>query len=94
MESYSKDNFDGKQLFDNLFETDKDGLIICLKPPTKTFTLEVVTFLQNLMVHQHLRKIYKDFSEEIKEVRTLKNELQKFLNNAKSSSDDANKDIK
>lgn len=79
VESYSKDNFDGKQLFDNLFETDKDGIIVFLKPPTKTFSLEVVLFVQNLMVHQNLRKIYKDFSDEIKEVRELKSKLEELL---------------
>ncbi len=94
VESYSKDNFDGKQLFDNLFETDKDGLIVCLKPPTKTFSFEVVTFLQNLMLHQHLRKIYSDFSSEIKEVRELKNELKELISKAKTSSDVPTNDIK
>lgn len=94
VESYSKDNFDGKQLFDNLFETDNDGLIVCLKPPTKTFSFEVVAFIQNIMVHQHLRKIYKDFSAEIKEVRELKRELQELIDNVKKSSDDVVKDSK
>jgi len=88
VESYSKDNFDGKQLFDNLFETDNDGLIVCLKPPTKTFSFEVITFMQQIMLHGHLRKIYKEFSAEIKEVRELKKELQNLINNVKASSDD------
>ncbi|SRR5260221_4669354 len=83
VESYSKDNFDGKQLFDNLFETDNDGLIVCLKPPTKTFSFEVCIFVSNLMVHQHLRKIYKDFSDEVKEVKELKIEFQEIINKYK-----------
>ncbi len=75
-ESYSRDNFNGKELFNELFETDEDGLIICLKPPTKMFSFEVTIFLLNLMTHQHLRKIYKEHDEALKEVYTVLNELK------------------
>ena len=74
---------DGKVLFDDLFETDGEGLLIFLKPPRKMFSFEVVVFLQNVMVNQHLRKIYaehdealKELRREIQELKTLKQELK------------------
>jgi hypothetical protein len=74
----------GRSLFSDLFETNSDGIIICLKPPKKMFSMEVVCFLQNVMVHQHLRRIYKEHNdamkeieEKISEINDLKNALQK-----------------
>lgn len=76
--TYSRDNFDGKDLFVELFETDKDGMIIFLRPPTSTFSMEIIIFLQNIMTHQHLRKIYKEHDEAMKEMKELLNELRKL----------------
>lgn len=75
----------GKELFRGLFETDKDGLILFLYPPEKEFSMEVVLFLQNLMVQQHLRKLYANFDEAIQDIQSkfdakiesLKEELSK-----------------
>lgn len=75
--TYTRNHFDGKDLFNDLFETDEDGLIIFLKPPSATFSMEIVIFLQNIMTHQHLRKIYKEHNEAINELKTLLNELRK-----------------
>ena len=69
----------GKSLFKDLFEVDEDGLIQYLKPPTKKFSLEVVVFLQNLMLHQHLRKIYREHDEALKEITDLISEVKKQL---------------
>lgn len=44
----------GKDLFSELFETDKGGTIIFLKPPTKLTSMEVYMFLVGIMIHQHL----------------------------------------
>ena len=45
----------GKDLFVGLFETDKNGIIIFLKPPTQKYScMEVYMFLVGIMVHQHL----------------------------------------
>lgn len=85
--TYSRDHFDGKDLFVNLFETDKDGLIIFLRPPTATFSMEIVIFLQNIMTHQHLRKIYKEHEEALKEF----NELKELLNQLRKSSSEQSK---
>lgn len=75
--TYSRDHFDGKDLFIDLFETDKDGMIVFLRPPSSTFSMEIVIFLQNIMTHQHLRKIYKEHDEALSELKFLLNQLRK-----------------
>jgi len=53
--SYNRQNFDGRDLFKGLFETDENGIIIFLKPPTsKYISMEVYMFFVSIMVHQHL----------------------------------------
>lgn len=83
----SRDNFDGKDLFSDLFETDDSGIIICLKPPSKMFSLQVVLFLQNVMVHQHLRKIYSENNSTMKEMNNIIKEAKELLAELKTSRD-------
>ena len=53
--SYDKPNFNGKDLFKDLIETDDNGIIICLKPPsTKYSSMEVFLFFVSVFVHQHV----------------------------------------
>lgn len=84
--SYSRDNFNGKDLFNGLFETDDEGLIIFLNPPSQTFSMEIIIFLQNVMVHQHLRRIYAEHDEAMTELKNIKAEISNILNEIKSSS--------
>lgn len=57
--SYDRANFKGEDLFTDLFETDDDGIIIFLKPPSKRFTsMEVFFFLMAVMQHQHITLMY------------------------------------
>jgi len=45
----------GEELFQDLFETDKHGIIIFLRPPRQKFSsMEVYLFLVSVMVHQHV----------------------------------------
>lgn len=45
----------GEELFKGLFETDKNGVIIFLRPPTSKFSsMEAYMFLISVMVHQHV----------------------------------------
>jgi len=76
----------GKDLFRGLFETDENGIITCLIPPKKKFSMEIVIFLQNIMVHQHLRLVYKEHNEAIKELNELKTEAKKLISSLKESS--------
>jgi len=67
----------GKDLFKGLFESDDDGIIVYLVAPQKKFSLEIIVFLQNLMLHQHLRRIYKEHDEAMKEIKEALAELKK-----------------
>lgn len=53
----------GANLFQNLFESDDQGLITFLRPPTNTCTYEVFLFMVALMVHQRLRGCYKQVND-------------------------------
>lgn len=74
----------GKDLFKNLFETDDNGIIVYLKPPQKIFSMEVVVFLQNIMVHQHLRRIYDENNSSIAQLRSEINDLKSQIDVLKS----------
>ena len=71
VKSYTTTTNKGEDLFIDLFETDHNGTIIFLKPPSKFRTsFEVFLFLMSIMQHQHLRLMHKqvdDLCAEIKE---------------------------
>lgn len=70
VKSYTTQTNKGEDLFIDLFETDSDGIIIFLKPPSKFRTsFEVFLFLMSLMQHQHLRLMHKQMDEVCKEIR-------------------------
>ena len=53
----------GKDLFQGLFESDEQGLIIYLRPPTRLCSFEVFLFVASLMIHQRLRDCYKQVND-------------------------------
>lgn len=64
--SYDRNNFKGEDLFKDLFETDDDGIIVFLKPPSKQYTsMEVYMFIIGIMHMQHIRILYKKVDEFI-----------------------------
>lgn len=69
--SYDKPNFKGEDLFNGLFETDDDGIIVYINPPSKTYvSLEVFLFVVAVFNHQHVRLIHsqvKDFMKTVDE---------------------------
>ena len=83
--SYDTPKFKGEDLFKDLFETDRNGIIIFLRPPTKTYTsMEAYMFLVNIMIHQHLggacehvESFLKDAKETMEEAKQLISELKK-----------------
>jgi hypothetical protein len=59
-ESYTQPHRKGEDLFRELFETNEDGIIVLLVPPTKNFTsMEVFLFLLSVMNNQHLRIVHE-----------------------------------
>jgi hypothetical protein len=68
----------GTDLFTGLFLTDEAGVIVCLLPPTRQTSFEVIFFLQNLMLHQHLRLIHTEASGICKKLREELAKLKKI----------------
>lgn len=65
--SYDRTNFKGEELFRNIFETDDDGVIIFITPPSnRQFTMECFMFVVTLMHQQHLRVFYKTLKDYLK----------------------------
>jgi hypothetical protein len=53
---YDRPNFKGEALFQDHFETNDEGIILFVRPPSKKYSsLEVFCFLISLQVNQHLR---------------------------------------
>ncbi len=70
VQSYTTPTNKGEDLFIDLFETDNDGIIMFLKPPSKFRTsFEVFLFLMSLMQHQHLRLMHRQVDEACKDIR-------------------------
>lgn len=88
--AYDRPNFKGKDLFQDHFEVNDDGIIVFVKPPHKKYSsMEVFTFLISLMVNQQLR-IAQDqvltmiaeskqiFLDKFAEIDALKQTLQSY----------------
>jgi hypothetical protein len=87
---YDRPNFKGKDLFQDHFEVNDDGIIVFVKPPYKKYSsMEVFTFLISLMVNQQLRisqdqvvtligEAKQKFAEQFAEIDTLKQVLQSY----------------
>lgn len=59
----------GEDYFIDLFETDEDGIILFLKPPSQRQTsMEIFLFLMSIMQHQHIRVMYKRVDELCKKM--------------------------
>jgi len=70
VKSYTTLTNKGEDLFIDLFETNDDGIIIFLKPPSRRQTsFEVFLFLMALMQHQHLRLMHNEFKEAIAQLK-------------------------
>lgn len=78
--SYDRNNFKGEELFKNLFETDDNGIIVFLKPPSTRYTsMEVFLFISSLMIHQHIRQMHDTASHMFKQLNDKVNQLEEKL---------------
>ncbi len=74
VKSYTDITGKGEDLFIDLFETNGEGIIIFLKPPSKRRTsLEVFLFLMSLMQHQHLRLMHEQVDQVVEELKKNNN---------------------
>lgn len=79
-ESYKE--YGGESLFEGLFETDSNGIIQFLIPPSKQQTsLEIFLFLVSIFNHQHVREMERLNSEIIAETKSELNSLKEELKN-------------
>ena len=70
VKSYTTITNKGEDLFIDLFESNEQGTIVFLKPPSRRQTsLEVFLFLMSLMQHQHLRLMQQQIDEAIVELK-------------------------
>jgi len=56
------DKTKGSEYFNDLFETDDDGIITIIKPE-KSIPWTILFFIQNLMINQNLRQYDKRIAE-------------------------------
>ena len=70
VQSYTDITGKGEDLFMDLFETNEEGIILMLNPPTKRRnSLEVFLFLMALMQQQHLRLMYQLVGDAIADLK-------------------------
>jgi len=70
VKSYTTATNKGEDLFIDLFETDTNGIIVFLKPPSKFRTsFEVFLFLMSLMQHQHLRLMHQQVDDMCRQIK-------------------------
>lgn len=75
--SYDRPNLKGEELFKGLFESDGDGIITFLKPPSTRFTsMECFLFMVSLYNHQKMRIIHSHMSQLMQEIKTAIKELR------------------
>lgn len=71
--SYSSSTNKGEDFFFDLFESDANGIIVFLKPPSKRQTsFEIFMFLMAIQQQQYLRELKK---EQDKQLAALKQEI-------------------
>ncbi len=81
--SYDRPNFKGEYLFEDLFESDDKGFITFLKPPTNYTTPEVIFYLIDITVHQHLRRSCGEVDLVIAEARKTITEMREMVDEIK-----------
>jgi hypothetical protein len=90
--SYDRPSFKGEALFDDLFETDNNGLIVFVKPPSQKYTsMEVFCFVLAIMNHQHLRLMHSKVEGLCSKLRDKIAEANKLLSNINSNEKKENK---
>lgn len=79
VKSYSINGFNGEDLFCDLIETDEQGIIVFLKPPSKRQTsFEVFLFLMSVMQNQHIRAMYDRIDDCCAQLKQKMQELDEL----------------
>lgn len=79
--SYTTSTNRGEDYFTDLFESDKDGIILFIKPPsTHRTSLEIFLFITSIMIHQQLRRANNQIDNLCSEFKLKFKELEDKLN--------------
>ncbi len=77
VKSYTSITNKGEDFFQNLFETDKDGIITFLKPPnTRQTSFEIFLYLMAIQQQQHIRCMYKTVDDVCQQMKDKLKELK------------------
>lgn len=81
IESYSNPPYQkGEDFFIDLFETNDDGIITFIKPPTtRHISFEIFLFIMSIMAHQHTRLMYQRADELNAKLQSKIDEIDKKL---------------
>lgn len=80
VKSYTTLTNKGEDLFIDLFETDDNGIIIFLKPPSRRQTsFEVFLFLMSIFQHQHLRLMHNEVENVCNQMKEKMRELDEKI---------------
>ena len=80
VKSYTTMTNKGEDLFIDLFETDSNGIMLFLKPPSRRQTsFEVFLFLMSLFQHQHLRLMQNEVAEVCTQMKVKMSEIDEKL---------------
>lgn len=78
VKSYTTATNRGEDLFNDLFETDDQGIITFLRPPSKFRTsFEIFLFCMSLMQHQHLRMMHAEVTDVCNQMKEKIREFNK-----------------
>jgi hypothetical protein len=92
--SYTTHTNKGEDLFIDLFETDDNGIILFLKPPSKRQTsFEVFCFLMSVMQHQHIRLMYEKVEDICLQLKNKSKEIDDKTENLNKTIADMNLQI-
>jgi len=81
VKSYTTVDIKGEDLFVDLFETNNDGIIITIKPPSNRRTsFEIFFFIIAIYQHQHMNLIHEQVDDLCAQIK----EKIKEINNNKS----------
>jgi hypothetical protein len=89
--SYTNQYQRGQDLFIDLFQSDDNGIIVFLKPPSKRHTsLEIFLFLVALQQQQHLRVMYALVQDACDQMRE---KIEETLSKPKQTKQTKKKDV-
>ena len=84
VKSYTSATNKGEDLFIDLFETDDNGIIMFLRPPSKRQTsFEVFLFLISIQQQQHIRIMYAQVADVCKQMKDKIREVDEKLQSIK-----------